>query len=81
MPCHQKRHVYLTTKLSHAEAVFTVRDQGQGFDPTALPDPTDPDNVAQVNGRGLFLIRTFMDEIRFNAVGNELTMVKRRSEP
>jgi CheY-like chemotaxis protein len=80
MPRFQKRHVYLTTKMSHSEAVFVVRDEGHGFDPTTLPDPTDPDNVGKVNGRGLFLIQTFMDEIRFNDPGNELTMIKRRSE-
>lgn len=79
-PPYQKRHVYLTTKLSHSEAVFIIRDQGLGFDPKTLPDPTDPDNVGKVNGRGLFLIRTFMDEVRFNDAGNELTMVKHRSE-
>ena len=81
MPRYQKRQVYLTTKLSHSEAIFIVRDQGPGFDPSILPDPTDPDNVGKVNGRGLFLIQTFMDEIQFNDAGNELTMVKRRSEP
>ena len=45
------------------------------------PDPTSPDNVDKTNGRGLFLIRTFMDEVRFNESGNEITMVKRFSSP
>ena len=58
--------------------MFVVRDQGKGFDPTQLPDPTEPENVGRVNGRGLFLIRTFMDEVTFNSQGNEITMIRRR---
>jgi len=78
---YRSRHVYLTTTLSRMEAVFLIRDQGPGFDTSTLPDPTAPDNVDKVNGRGLFLIRTFMDEVRFNDTGNELTMLKRRTAP
>lgn len=75
----RNRHVYLTTTLTRTEATFTIRDQGPGFDPNSLPDPTAPENVGKVNGRGMFLIRTFMDEVRFNETGNELTMIKRRT--
>jgi len=80
-PAFGSRHVYLTSQLSHDGAVFIVRDEGPGFDPSILPDPTDPNNVGKVNGRGLFLIQTFMDEIRFNKTGNEVTMIKRRTLP
>lgn len=80
LPRFRKRRVYLTMKLSRREVVFVVRDEGLGFDPTTLPDPTAPENVGKVNGRGLFLIQTFMDEVHFNKAGNALTMVKRRSE-
>jgi len=76
---YHNRHVYLTTLLTRSRAVFKVRDEGPGFDPASLPDPTDPENVGKVNGRGLFLIRTFMDEVRFNATGNEVTMIKHRT--
>jgi len=77
---YRSRHVYLTSSLSRNRAEFTLRDQGPGFDVSKLRDPTAPENVDQVNGRGLFLIRTFMDEVRFNARGNEITMIKRRSD-
>lgn len=76
----RSRHVYLTAAVSRMAVVFTVRDEGPGFDTTSLPDPTAPENVAKVNGRGLFLIRTFMDEVRFNDKGNEVTMTKRRGD-
>lgn len=75
----RRRHVYLTACLTRSQATFTVRDEGAGFDPTTLPDPIAPENVGQVNGRGLFLIRTFMDDVRFNEPGNEITLVKGRS--
>jgi anti-sigma regulatory factor (Ser/Thr protein kinase) len=73
-----ERKVYVTAKLSRAEAVFVVRDEGPGFDPSSLPDPTDPTNLDRVSGRGLLLIRTFMDRVEHNPAGNQITMVKRR---
>lgn len=74
-----ERKVYVTARFTPAGACFVVRDEGQGFDVTALPDPTDPANLERASGRGLLLIRTFMDEVRHNAAGNELTMIKRRA--
>ncbi|HAN99963.1 MAG TPA: response regulator receiver protein [Planctomycetaceae bacterium] len=55
-----------------------VEDEGPGFDPDSLPDPTDPENLERVSGRGLLLIRTFMDEVTFSPRGNAITMFKRR---
>ena len=75
----RSRHVHLRVCLTRSEAMFSVRDEGLGFDPGMLRDPLDSDNVGQVSGRGLFLIRTFMDEVFFNEAGNEITMVKRRT--
>ncbi len=71
------RHVQVIARFSRKEAAFAIRDDGQGFDPSKLPDPRDPANLQKCTGRGLFLIRTFMDEVRFNETGNEITMVKR----
>jgi CheY-like chemotaxis protein/anti-sigma regulatory factor (Ser/Thr protein kinase) len=80
LPPYRERHVHLRATLSRNEAVFVVRDEGPGFDPASLPDPTDPENLELTSGRGLLLIQTFMDEIAYNRSGNELTMIKRRSE-
>jgi anti-sigma regulatory factor (Ser/Thr protein kinase) len=73
------RRVFVSAALTSHEAIFTIRDEGEGFDPTNLPDPTDPANLERVSGRGLLLIQTFMDRVDHNEVGNEITMVKRRS--
>ena len=57
--------------------MYVIRDEGPGFDPSTLPDPRDPSNLERTAGRGLLLIRTFMDEVTFNKAGNQITMVKR----
>ena len=77
-PPFAERRVYFSAQFSPAEAVFVIRDEGPGFDPSSLPDPTDPANMEKASGRGLLLIRTFMDEVAFNDTGNQITMVKRR---
>lgn len=52
-----------------------VTDEGAGFDPAALPDPTLPHNLARPRGRGVYLIRELMDEVSFNEQGNSVDMV------
>ena len=54
-----------------------VADEGPGFDPGAVPDPTAPERVSLETGRGLFLIQRLMDEVRFNAKGNAICMILR----
>ena len=75
---YRERRVRVGARLNRDEAVFSIRDDGPGFDPTTLPDPTDPSNLGKVSGRGLLLIQTFMDRVEHNATGNEITMIKRR---
>ncbi len=75
---YRHRRVEVIARETPAEAVYTIRDEGPGFDPSRLPDPTDPSNLERVTGRGLLLIRTFMDQVDHNARGNEITMIKRR---
>lgn len=60
------------------EARYVITDQGPGFDPSKLPDPTDPANLEKASGRGLLLMRSFMDEVHYNSTGNQITLVKRR---
>jgi CheY-like chemotaxis protein/anti-sigma regulatory factor (Ser/Thr protein kinase) len=76
-PPYSDRRVQVTARFSRHELAFIVRDEGNGFDPNTLPDPTDPSNLGKVSGRGLLLIQTFMDSVRHNSEGNEITMIKR----
>ncbi len=75
---YQERRVYCTARFSPEQAIYIIRDEGSGFDPSDVPDPTEPENLEKTSGRGLLLIRTFMDEVSFNEKGNEITLIKRR---
>lgn len=76
-PPYRDRKVSVLARYAPAEVTYVVSDQGPGFDPRTLPDPTDLTNLEKSSGRGLMLIRTFMDEVTFNDRGNEIRMTKR----
>ena len=78
---YMTRKLHVTLEVTPTSGQFIVRDEGPGFDPSRLPDPTDPENLEKVSGRGLLLMRTFMDEVSFNATGNQVTMIKRCPTP
>jgi CheY-like chemotaxis protein len=75
---YKDRRIHVIAELNRQEGVFVVRDEGEGFDPAAVADPRDAD-LEKVSGRGLLLMRTFMDDVRHNGRGNEVTLVKRRA--
>lgn len=75
---YASRKVHVIATFRPGEAIYVIRDEGPGFDLAELPDPTDPENLERPCGRGLLLMRTFMDEVRYNDKGNEVTMIKRR---
>ena len=76
---YRGRRVHIKTRMSDRDAVFAIRDEGPGFDVAALLDPTDPENLERASGRGIMLMRTFMDQVLFNERGNEVTLVKRNT--
>jgi serine/threonine-protein kinase RsbW len=71
-----KRVVVQVTMLD-GRLQATVKDQGPGFDPSLVPDPTRPENLTKPCGRGLFLMRKLLDEVSYNDSGNEVTLVLR----
>lgn len=73
------KFVRITAELSTDEARFTVEDEGEGFDVADVPDPCDPQNLFRTSGRGVLLICNIMDEVQYNARGNQLTMKVKRS--
>ena len=75
---YRDRQMHVLASLSRKRASVVVSDEGTGFDPSALPDPTQPANLERVSGRGVLLMRTFMDEVIYNEPGNAVTLVKRR---
>lgn len=77
---YRDRRIHFVVTVDESGARFVIEDDGPGFDPDSLPDPFDPENMAKPSGRGILLIRTFMDEVQFNPKGNAITMIKRRPE-
>ncbi len=75
-PPYCERHVTVTAKYRHNEVCFVVEDEGNGFDVAGLPDPTDTENLLKCSGRGIMLIRAFMDEVTYSQNGSRVQMVK-----
>lgn len=78
---YMQRRIVVKAHFTQERSTFIIRDEGPGFDPNVLPDATDPANLERPCGRGLLLMRTFMDEVSFNDTGNEVCMVKLRQDP
>jgi anti-sigma regulatory factor (Ser/Thr protein kinase) len=58
---------------------ISITDEGCGFTPDAVPDPREDENIHNVNGRGIVLMRACMDRVEYNEKGNCVRMVKRRA--
>jgi serine/threonine-protein kinase RsbW len=76
------KHVFVEFEgdVHEPELLIRVRDQGTGFDPTTLADPLAPENLLKASGRGIFLIRNFMDDVQLQRApegGMEIRMIKR----
>ena len=70
--------VWVVCQLSRERCRIEITDEGEGFDPHAVPDPTDKDHLNLPSGRGMHLIHNFMSAVRYNESGNSLTMEKVR---
>jgi serine/threonine-protein kinase RsbW len=78
------RRVLVEVDLKGSELVVRVEDEGQGFDPDNLPDPTAPENLLRPSGRGIFMMRQFADSIEYSFPskrGTVVTMRKRIAQP
>lgn len=75
------KHVTASFEANQDDLIVRICDQGSGFNPEDIPDPLAPENILRGSGRGIFLIRAFMDEVRFRQLhpGTELTLIKHRA--
>ncbi len=73
------KRVNLTLEHNEKELIVTITDEGHGFVPEEVPDPLAPENLLKESGRGIFLMRAFMDEVRFRKLhpGTEIILIKR----
>ena len=63
-------------EIDRLRAVITITDQGPGFDPLVVPDPTADENLEKPSGRGIMLMRAYMDKVEFNQQGNQVCLIK-----
>lgn len=76
---YRSRTVQVDSYFDAEEVHVVITDEGPGFDPNKVPDPTDPANLEKPHGRGLMLMGSFMDEVQYNDKGNQVTLWKRRT--
>lgn len=73
----ESKTVHLTAKAEKGIVEVTVQDQGKGFDPDAIPDPLDEANLLKPSGRGVFLMKTYCDDVRYDRNGTRVTLIMR----
>ena len=76
----RRKHVHVTCRCEPDEVSIAVKDEGKGFDTDNLPDPTAPENIGSVHGRGIHVMKALMDEVRFEEGGVVVHMRKRADE-
>jgi serine/threonine-protein kinase RsbW len=72
----RRKHVYINCRCEPGAVSIAVKDEGKGFDTNNVPDPTAPENIRSVHGRGIHVIRALMDEVRFEEGGAVIHMRK-----
>jgi serine/threonine-protein kinase RsbW len=79
----QEKQIIASFENTGKSLIFCIADEGEGVDLESLPDPLAPENILRGSGRGIFLIRSFMDEVHFRQLhpGTELTLVKYLNPP
>ena len=73
--------VRIDYEVNREQVRVRIEDEGDGFDPAQVPDPTEPEFLERPCGRGLLLMRHYMSEVHFNDRGNSVEMVKRKGDP
>jgi serine/threonine-protein kinase RsbW len=76
-PCKQ---ISVRCRCGTDEVSIVIRDEGQGFDPDEVPDPTAPENIQSTHGRGIYLMKNLMDEVRFEQGGTVVYLRKSARE-
>ena len=69
------KSVDISVSFKKPKLIIKVKDEGAGFSPDKVPDPTKPENIEEANGRGVFIMSKLADEIKYNRKGNCVTMI------
>ena len=64
--CDQSKIVRVDARVEDSKLIVSVKDEGRGFDPGKIPDPTEPENLLKDSGRGVYLMKVYMDNLEYN---------------
>ena len=73
-----KKNIRVDCKVAHENVRIEIEDEGTGFHPENVPDPTKDENLEKPGGRGIMLMRAYLDFVEYNDVGNRVVLVKQR---
>ena len=73
-----ERSVHVRYDVDDRQVRVCIKDEGRGFDPRTVPDPTREENLTKPHGRGIMLMRAYMDTVAYSDCGTEVTMIKRK---
>ena len=78
--CSDDKKVHVLIEISATQFYAKITDEGCGFDPSKVPDPTLDENINRTSGRGVVLMKNFVDEIIYNEKGNSVELKKAKSQ-
>lgn len=73
--CDVSKLVKINAHIEDSKLIVKVKDEGKGFDPTSLPDPTRPENLLKDSGRGVYLMKVYMDDVKYNKTPSGLETI------
>jgi len=73
--CDLSKLVRIHAHIEDSKLIIKVKDEGKGFDPSSVPDPTRPENLLKDSGRGVFLMKVYMDEVKYNITPNGMETI------
>ena len=81
--CDANKKVFINVFVENDSIIIKVKDEGEGFNPENIPDPTEPQNLLKDSGRGVYLMRVYMDDLKYNATpeGMETILVLKLENP
>jgi serine/threonine-protein kinase RsbW len=73
--CDKSKMVRINAQIEDTKLVVKIKDEGKGFDPKTLPDPTHPENLLKDSGRGVFLMKVYMNEVKYNVTSSGMETI------
>lgn len=73
----ESKHVHVSFRVTPAEVIIGIRDEGPGFHPEDVPDPTTPERISLPSGRGIMLMRAYMTDVQYNHDGTQVWLFKK----